>query len=153
MQYRMFEIAGYFVQRFQHKFPLVQEWMRNRQILFVENQIVVKQNIDVDKSVVILGIFRFHRASQLFFDVLRQKKTGACIQIGFCDEAGVQKGILRGKPPGFTIMKRRSGHYRSNRLLYSLNGSLQRFFTLSEICAQTKIEPSHNYQIINIASP
>ena len=109
MQYRMAECRRYLGQRLEHKPPTVHQRMRNGELRRLIHPIVVQQDIDIDRTVMVSVVLAFDRASQLAFDLLRERQQVCRRKRSLQVCHGVEKRILRVEPPRLGLLKSRKG--------------------------------------------
>ena len=101
----------YLTKRNHYKVTLFHQRMWDFKVALVNGQIVVEQDVDVDRTVGVgdrsqeSGVSRFLPATQLAFDLLGgfEKLTGS--EFRFAEDDSIEKLILRLKSPGFSLDK------------------------------------------------
>jgi hypothetical protein len=128
-----------FPERNHHKIALVHQRMRDAEVGLIQGYIVVEQDVDIYRSVVIPAIGRFPASSQKALDALCFQKEVARTELCLHTDAGVEEEVVAPESPRLRLNERGLAHHRANPLSDLLYRRVEQFLAMAKIGTQTEI--------------
>ena len=129
----MYQLWRDCLKRNKHKVALRHSWMRNNQIRFVDDGLIIKKNININQS-----FHPFANAQPSHFQLYAKNSLNKCVgrKVGFHREGLIDKCGLLGVAPRCRFVKIRQGEDISDLSFDKLIGNAEVFFSISKITAR-----------------
>ena len=134
-------ISLYLIQGNHHEVSLSHQRMGDLQVRLIHRQIIVEQDVDVNRTIgIAAGGTRFGLSSQLTLDGLRQPQHLVRALLRQTKDGPVKETVRGGEAPRGGLYERGAADDLPYPLLYQPYGLFHSRFTVAEIASQSQID-------------
>ena len=140
-------LIPYLIQGNHHEVPLAHERMRNLQVRLINRQVVIEQDVNVDRSVFI-EMGKMFLPSQFALDLLSDLEELARCEGCLAENHAIEKPILRLEAPRLRLDEGGLPKHRPYPLTYQRYG----FADMRCLIAKVRTEPQEYFMYISLTS-